>query len=143
VPVVKIEMLIEAFPKLKKEYDVLVNQGYRANNYRLETYLQEELASDMLEIVLTNYQKSSILILQHKFHFSGGKFSDVFKTNIPSKSEINHSYIKLNRDSIQKKEFKKKLMGGYDCNEVDGFLDIIAEDYQYFKEKSDNSLVDK
>lgn len=140
--IVKIELIIDSFPKLKKEYEALVNQGYKISKYRLDTCLEDDISSDRLEIVLEDSKEVRILISQDKFHFLGGKFSEITKINLSFKSNVIHPNIKLNKECIQKKEFKKKLMGGYDCNEVDGFLDIIVEDYQYFEERNAETLGD-
>lgn len=105
--------------------------------------MEYDISSDRLEIVLEDFKDVRILISQYKFRFLDEKFSEITKTSLSFKSNVIHPNIKLNKECIQKKEFKKKLMGGYDCNEVDGFLDIIVEDYQYFEERIAEILGEK
>lgn len=140
MPFVNIELLLKSFPELKKERDDLQNQGYALTNYGIETSLEKEFSNDMLEIIMTNQQENKILIRQYKFNFLNEMFSEVYKIDITPTTSSIHPDIKLDPEKIIMKDFKKKFIGGYDLNEVKGFLDIVAEDYQKFKELLENNL---
>ncbi|AXN41687.1 DivIVA domain-containing protein [Peribacillus butanolivorans] len=53
---------------------------------------------------------------------------------LPSTNEKIHPNILLNKEIIHDKTFKKRAFGGYDIDEVDGFLDLIIKDYRFIEE---------
>ena len=53
---------------------------------------------------------------------------------VPARKDKVHGNLLLNKNVIHDKEFKKKLFGGYDSDEVNRFLDLIIKDYKFIED---------
>ena len=123
---------INDFPNLKSEYDELVKKGYEPSHCAINVSFVQDTTLIVMRVLLKNLDGKSILISQSKAINDREELDLVKKkiVSIPTK-------IRLSAMRISNEEFKKSFKG-YNCEEVDVFLDLVAKDY-YQMEKLINT----
>lgn len=128
----KIKEYLLEFPQLQEEYNKLVSEGYKTYHIAINASHIGHFLSDRIEILMENGNGCRILLNQYRF--DDKKFSRVYKEIISNNKQKIHSDIKLTEVEVNNKEFSKSILRGYNCDEVDCFLDTIAEDYKRVRE---------
>jgi DivIVA domain-containing protein len=118
-----IKRYISDFPDLKLECEKLADEGYEPYGCTFEVSFKDNTSSVMMKVLLENLNGEKICITQNK------KVREI-EEFVPIEKNIMKDYpkVKLSKTEIHNKEFKNRFIG-YNCYEVDSFLDLIAEDY--------------
>lgn len=111
------------FPNFQIECEKLIDKGYESYNCTINVSSMENTAIISLRVLLKNLDGKRICITQRKRVNEKEEFEQV-KTMVVSIQ----TRIKLSTSVIVNEMFKKSFKG-YDCEEVDTFLDLVAEDY--------------
>jgi DivIVA domain-containing protein len=125
--------LINDFPKLNDVYKEKVDEGFSITTIRASSIPPDQLIVDYRNIEIQMEDKSGKRIVL-SYSESSQKSNVLTINEIPLKAEKIHENIMLNPLTIHNKEFKKKLFGGYDEDEVNSFLDIIIRDYKMMED---------
>ncbi|WP_339146262.1 MULTISPECIES: DivIVA domain-containing protein [unclassified Sutcliffiella] len=120
---------IKDYPKLNEVCHEMIRKGYNIVNISTTSISPEELDYIMIEIVMENHSGDRKLL-----HFTNGLVNSMEFEKISSHSEKIHPNLLLNKELIHNKEFKRKIFGGFDMDEVNLFLDLIIKDYKYIEQ---------
>jgi len=125
----KLSETINQFPKLNEAYQERISQGYFITNITVRsTSPNNWYKNNSIELVMENDREERILITANE-----GIVNSLFINSVSSSKGKIHENIILNHETILNKEFKKKIIGGYDPDEVNHFLDIIINDYKFIE----------
>jgi DivIVA domain-containing protein len=126
-----LEMYLSDFPDLKDEYDKLIDRGYQPYKCEVnESFIQDTLNVE-LKVLLKDFIGKKICISHQKPVNEEEKFYTTNKDFTSNLNKMIHPKVKLSKLEVLNKDFKKSFIG-YNCDEVDSFLDIIIKDYDEF-----------
>jgi len=111
------------FPDFNLECQRLIGKGFKTYNFDINISLNENTSSTVITVLMEDSYGKRICLTQCKKENEREEFEPIKKKLVSVRTEI-----KLSREEVIVKEFKKSFKG-YDCNEVDTFLDLVAEDY--------------
>lgn len=119
------------YPKLAKAYEKKRGQGFAATNIYAQSSVPEHgIELTVIELTMKNPEGKSILLI---YSYSEDLLDTVFEKEMPELQQKNDSHLLLSGREIQDKEFKRKMIRGYDPSDVDAFLDVIIKDYSYIE----------
>ncbi|ALC85274.1 hypothetical protein AM499_05175 [Bacillus sp. FJAT-22090] len=126
----KLSELIKDYPKLNEVCQAMIREEYFITNITTSSMSPvQQLDFTSIEVVMENHDGEKALLI-----FTKGIVDSMTVEKIPSTNEKIHPYILLNKEIIHNKTFKKRAFGGYDIDEVNGFLDLIIKDYRFIEE---------
>ncbi|MDP4090581.1 MAG: DivIVA domain-containing protein [Bacillota bacterium] len=125
------------FPELKGEVNRLIAEGYRPFNISVDASVNEEGVVSTLKVQLDRYSGRRVCISQVKDDTSN-VFQPVNTEVYLQKTDKDWLKLKLSQKQILNEELKKSFRG-YRADEVDSFLDTIAEDYELIHKLLDNN----
>ncbi|WP_409271319.1 DivIVA domain-containing protein [Neobacillus sp. SCS-31] len=126
-----IDLAIGKFPKLAKAYEQKRGQGFAATSvYTQSVAVETGDVISVVELTMAGPAGESILLT---YSYSKGVLDILLERDLPGVQQKYDSNLLLSGRDIQDKEFKRKLVRGYDPSDVDAFLDVIFKDYSYIE----------
>ncbi|MFE4243430.1 DivIVA domain-containing protein [Peribacillus butanolivorans] len=126
----RLSELIKDYPKLNEVCQAMIREEYFITNITTTSMSPvQQLDFTSIEVRMENHDGERILLI-----FTEGIVDSMTVEEFPSTNEKIHPNILLNKEIIHDKTFKKRAFGGYDMDEVDGFLDLIIKDYRFIEE---------
>ena len=116
------------FPDLNLECQKLIDKGFNTYNFDVNISFNDNSSSIIITMLMEDSYGNRICLTQCKKENDRVEYEPIKKKFVSIRAEI-----KLSRKEVIFKEFKKSFKG-YDCNEVDTFLDLVAEDYNQIEE---------
>lgn len=121
---------IKDYPKLNEVCQAMIREEYFITSITTTSMSPEQqLDYTSIEVCMENHSGESILLI-----FTEGIVDSLTVEKVSSKNEKIHPNLLLNEEIINNKNFKKRLFGGYDMDEVNGFLDLIIKDYKFIEQ---------
>jgi DivIVA domain-containing protein len=121
---------IKDYPKLNEVCQAVIREGFFITNIITNSMSPEhELDYTGIEVGMENHGGERILLI-----FTQGIVNSLTVEKVPSIKEKIHHNLLLNKEIIHNKNFKKRAFGGYDIDEVNGFLDLIIKDYKFIEQ---------
>ncbi|WP_242485332.1 DivIVA domain-containing protein [Peribacillus sp. TH27] len=121
--------LIKDYPKLNEVCQAMIREEYFITKITTTSMSPVQQDFTSIEVIMENHGGERILLI-----FTEGIVDSMTVEEFPSTNEKIHPNILLNKEIIHDKTFKKRAFGGYDMDEVDGFLDLIIKDYRFIEE---------
>ncbi|MFB6801513.1 DivIVA domain-containing protein [Peribacillus butanolivorans] len=126
----RLSELIKDYPKLNEVCQAMIREEYFITKITTTSMSPvQQLDFTSIEVIMENHGGERILLI-----FNEGIVDSMTVEELPSTNEKIHPNILLNKEIIHDKTFKKRAFGGYDIDEVDGFLDLIIKDYRFIEE---------
>lgn len=131
---------IKEFPKLYEVYEQKNSEDYSLITMYIHsfdigidgglTHINLEMKNKMEEIILISFMYIKEVL------------NEINVETISSQQKI-HPGMALSRNLIENKQFKKRIFGGYDPDQVFRFKDLITKDYAFIEDgliKENNRL---
>ncbi|WP_059173503.1 DivIVA domain-containing protein [Bacillus sp. FJAT-27445] len=126
-----IDLAVGNFPKLAKAYEKRLGQGFTATHiYTQSMNIEPGVDLTAIELTMKNGAGESILLT---YTYSKDFLDMIFERELPEHQQKNDSNLLLSGRQINEKEFKRKILRGYDPTEVDALMDLIMKDYFYME----------
>ncbi|WP_181884493.1 DivIVA domain-containing protein [Neobacillus piezotolerans] len=126
-----LDLATGTYPKLAKAYEKKRGQGFSATSVYTQSVAVE--TGDVISVVeLTMAGPAGELILL-TYSYSKGVLDILLERELPGVQQKGDTNLLISGRDIQDKEFKRKLVRGYDPADVDAFLDVIFKDYSYIE----------
>ncbi|WP_316569105.1 DivIVA domain-containing protein [Neobacillus sp. YIM B06451] len=126
-----IDLATRKFPKLAKAYEEKQGQGFTATSvYTQSVVVETGDVISVVELTMARPAGDSILLT---YSYSKGVLDILLERELPGVQQNGDSNLLLSGREIQDKEFKRKMVRGYDPSDVDAFLDVIFKDYSYIE----------
>lgn len=119
---------IKDYPKLNEVCQAMIREEYFITSITTTSMSPEQhLDYTSIEVHMENHAGERMLIT-----LTEGIVHSL-TVEKASKNEKIHPNLLLNKEIIHKKNFKKRVFGGYDMDEVNSFLDLIIKDYKFIE----------
>lgn len=123
---------IKEYPKLNEACQVMIREEYFITNIST-TAMSPVLHCISIEVGMENHDGERVLLIYEGI-VDSVKVDFVTVEKVSSANEKIHPKLLLNKEIIHNKNFKKRAFGGYDIDEVNGFLDLIIKDYKFIEQ---------
>ncbi|WP_053367692.1 DivIVA domain-containing protein [Bacillus sp. FJAT-27245] len=126
-----IDLAIGKFPKLAKAYEKKLGQGFSATHIYTQS-LSTEYVNELtvIELIMENAEGASILLT---YSYSEKFLNTIIERELPELQQKGNANLLLRARQINDKEFKRKMIRGYDPADVDALMDLIMKDYFYIE----------
>lgn len=121
---------IKDYPKLNEVCQAMISEDYFITSITTTSMAPEQQFDyTSIEVCMENHAGEGALII-----FTVGIVDSLTVEEFSSKNDKIHPNLLLNKKIINNKNFKKRVLGGYDIDAVDNFLELIIKDYKFIEQ---------